>query len=322
MTIKQWIAVCCVALSVSVASLGGSMDISGTSSSSSGAQTPVSVTTPFVDAGWVSSATKVVAGTQVIAGTEIVAGSDMFVSTGHCYYLNYPTNTQSVCLSGTTVTITGSPVVVSGGVIRGVTSGGSALDLSAGFAQIVTGGGQAGMLCTNSSSTCAMTGIFNTTSSVSLASGCITSSGGTNHLDCATVGGTNQNFSMGTNGILTLGPGTGKLAVSTNAIFVTAPTISSGFGSSPTIVASNGSLAFEVDVGTGGSASSGVIGLPTASTGWNCRCDDITTNSSSVFVTKQTASSTSTCTVGNFNTSAAATAWASADKLRCIAAAY
>lgn len=50
----------------------------------------------------------------------------------------------------------------------------------------------------------------------------------------------------------------------------TAPSIASGFGSSPSIVASNGTAAFTVNVGTGGAASSGVITMPTATTGWLC----------------------------------------------------
>lgn len=50
----------------------------------------------------------------------------------------------------------------------------------------------------------------------------------------------------------------------------TAPSIASGFGGSPSIVANNGTAAFTVNVGTGGAASSGVITMPTATTGWLC----------------------------------------------------
>lgn len=102
----------------------------------------------------------------------------------------------------------------------------------------------------------------------------------------------------------------------------TAPTISSGFGASPSIVASNGTAVFEINVGTGGAASSGVIGFPAATTGWRVSCDDLTTKSATVFVTKQTAVSTTTATVGNFNTSGAAAAWVASDHLLCSAAAY
>ena len=102
----------------------------------------------------------------------------------------------------------------------------------------------------------------------------------------------------------------------------TAPTISSGFGTSPSIVANNGTCAFQVNVGTGGTASSGVIGLPTATTGWVATCTDITTADATRLITKQTASTTTSATVGNFNTSGVAAAWAASDKLNCTAMAY
>jgi len=50
----------------------------------------------------------------------------------------------------------------------------------------------------------------------------------------------------------------------------TAPTIASGFGTSPSVVVSNGSMAFQINVGTGGTASAGVVTMPAASTGWSC----------------------------------------------------
>lgn len=130
-----------------------------------------------------------------------------------------------------------------------------------------------------------------------------------------------QSTSAGT--AFSIGTAGGQFSLAAAMLFQrTAPTISSGFGTSPSIVASNGSAAFEVNVGGGGAATSGVIGLPTATTGWNCACTDITTASATVFLTKQTASATTSCTVGNFNTAGAAAAWVASDKLRCIAMAY
>lgn len=112
---------------------------------------------------------------------------------------------------------------------------------------------------------------------------------------------------------------TGKLALSD-----TAPTISSGFGSSPSISASNGTTGFLINVGTGGSATSGVIGMPTASTGWICHVNDLTAAAAHVaYNTRQTASSTTTVTVENQTTSTgAAVAWAASDILRLICTAY
>lgn len=102
----------------------------------------------------------------------------------------------------------------------------------------------------------------------------------------------------------------------------TAPTISSGFGTSPSIANQNGTAAFTINVGTGGSATSGVIGLPTANTGWSCQPTDITTTSSTVFMTKQTASSATSATIGNFNDTGTAAAWTASDVLSVSCHAY
>jgi hypothetical protein len=116
---------------------------------------------------------------------------------------------------------------------------------------------------------------------------------------------------------LNMGAGSGVLLCS-----ATAPTISSGFGSGASIVASNGTCAFQINVGTGGVATSGVIGLPAATTGWVCQAEDITTESATVARTKQTASATNTATVGNFNTTPAAAAWVASDKLNVSCKGY
>lgn len=99
------------------------------------------------------------------------------------------------------------------------------------------------------------------------------------------------------------------------AASATAPTISSGFGTGAAITANNGTIAFRVNVGTGGTASSGVVGLPASAVGWNCYATDLTTQSSSVFLTKQTASTTTTATFTNYNTAGTATAWVANDIL-------
>jgi hypothetical protein len=94
-----------------------------------------------------------------------------------------------------------------------------------------------------------------------------------------------------------------------NALILgTAPTISSGFGTSPSIVSNNATATFRVNVGTGGVATSGIVALPAAATGWNCIVSDMTNNT----VTRQTASTTTTVTV------TAAAAWAASDVLNFV----
>ena len=79
----------------------------------------------------------------------------------------------------------------------------------------------------------------------------------------------------------------------------TAPTIASGFGTSPSIVANN-TAAFQVIVGSGGTASSGVITMPAAPNGWACSANDVT-SPPSINEIKPTPVSTTSITLNNTN---------------------
>ena len=144
------------------------------------------------------------------------------------------------------------------------------------------------------------------------------SDSGTHYIVCgATVGVCNiQSNSVNvaqvnSNGLQIFSP----LSTTNALIQTTAPTIASGFGTSPSVPSNNGPAAFTVNVGTGGSASSGVVTLPTATTGWSCNATDVTTKSTSVFLTKMTAETTTSATFTNYNTAGAATAWTASDIL-------
>jgi len=115
-----------------------------------------------------------------------------------------------------------------------------------------------------------------------------------------------------------------SLAGTSPLIFVANPTISSGFGTSPSVVTPNGTAAFTINIGTGGTATSGVIGLPTATTGWNCYTTDITATAAHAAIeTRQTASTTTTATIESQNRSTgAATAWAASSIIRAACFAY
>lgn len=117
--------------------------------------------------------------------------------------------------------------------------------------------------------------------------------------------------------------GTTTISTPTNLLVSsTAPTISSGFGTSPSVTAHNGTAAFRINVGTGGSATSGVIGLPAAATGWNCFAHALSTINGSTFVQRQTASSTTSATIGNYTDTGASGAWPSAEVLAVSCFAY
>jgi hypothetical protein len=102
----------------------------------------------------------------------------------------------------------------------------------------------------------------------------------------------------------------------------TAPTISSGFGTSPSVVTANGTAAFTVNVGTGGVATSGVLTLPAATTGWALDVRNLSSNTATVFLTKQTATTTTTATIGCYDAAGVASAWAASDILLITAYAY
>jgi hypothetical protein len=96
----------------------------------------------------------------------------------------------------------------------------------------------------------------------------------------------------------------------------TAPTIFSGFGSNAAIATNNGTAAFTINVGSGGTASSGMIGLPAATNGWNCWAVDLTNPiAGGGYNVKQTASTTSSATITGFNTSGFPDVWAANDIL-------
>lgn len=114
----------------------------------------------------------------------------------------------------------------------------------------------------------------------------------------------------------------GALQVSTLAISSTAPTLTGFGGTGAAVSGSNGTVAFDINVGTGAPGSTGTITLPAATTGWNCYCHDITTTPL-VRQTVQTGGSTTTCVIAEVTTSTgAALNWTASDHLRCTALAF
>jgi hypothetical protein len=93
------------------------------------------------------------------------------------------------------------------------------------------------------------------------------------------------------------------------------PTISSGFGTSPTVPSGSSSATFTVNVGTGGTANSGVILFATAApTGWACTVTDQTNPGANKTVVS--ASTTTTATFSNYSqTTGLAAAWSASDVL-------
>jgi hypothetical protein len=101
----------------------------------------------------------------------------------------------------------------------------------------------------------------------------------------------------------------------------TAPTIASGFGTSPAIVRSNGTAAFTVNVGTGNTGT-GVITMPAAPNAWACNVTDTTSTTANVFITKSLPTSASSITLQNYTDVSATHAWVDSDVLAVTCVPY
>ena len=121
------------------------------------------------------------------------------------------------------------------------------------------------------------------------------------------------------NGASIAGPSTtntpGNLLISS-----TAPTIAAAGcgGAAASITVNNGTASFNINVGTTPTTACTVT-MPTATNGWNCYAVDVTTNSTSVFVQKQSPAASQTTTqivITNFNDVAVATAFVASDIVR------
>lgn len=104
----------------------------------------------------------------------------------------------------------------------------------------------------------------------------------------------------------------------------TAPTVSSA-GSSPSVPASNGTAAFTVNVGTGGAATTIVMTMPTATTGWACDAQNLTANAANranQHVVQQSSTTTSVTVQNQTISTGAALAFTASDIVRFLCTAY
>jgi len=99
------------------------------------------------------------------------------------------------------------------------------------------------------------------------------------------------------------------------------PTITSGFGTSPSITNGNGTFSFIVNVGTGGTATSGVISMVGSVLNfWVAFCLDITAAAGHTGLrTVMTSATTNSITIESQNSSGVATAWPAGSLVRIIA---
>jgi hypothetical protein len=135
----------------------------------------------------------------------------------------------------------------------------------------------------------------------------------------STLATTATNQSGGTSSSTTI---TASTSYSLNGILLgsaTAPIILGGFGTSPSISFSNGTFTFGINVGTGGSVSTGSITMPAAQNGWVMY---VKNDYNYGQITAATTFSTTQINLANTTTAGAPTAWPSGTVLHCICFAY
>lgn len=152
--------------------------------------------------------------------------------------------------------------------------------------------------------------------------------GATLYIDGAPVAGTNNTIS---NRYAIYTPGSASFAggifglssvnsslysSSSGKVFIssTAPTITSGFGTSPTLGTGPASDSFDITIGST-PGTSGVIGMPTGTNNWNCHANDVTTPAELVFMT---AHSNTSMTLSFYNSSLSLTAPTAADDIAVV----
>ena len=128
-------------------------------------------------------------------------------------------------------------------------------------------------------------------------------------------------------GITTI-PGPAKIGVSEldlpTALLMSSgvPAVASGFGTGAAVISNNGTATFRVNVGTT-PGNTGVITMPSATNGWNVQVTNLTSMTTSQFITKQVGVGSSTSvTIGNYTDVGGAGPWLSNDILAINALAF
>jgi hypothetical protein len=184
-------------------------------------------------------------------------------------------------------------------------------------ARLKLGTGTTDYLTSDGSTTITAAGALNNAGNFNFGSGIFSNVGGAVTLGGSTTMATNVNLTGGSNSIIALGTGTSHFNVVNLSQSVVAPTVSAGAGAS--IVASNGTAAFEVNLGA--AAQTGTITLPSATTGWVVAMYNITNPAANA--PAQTGFTQTSATFTNFvRTTGVAGNWTANDHMICIAMAY
>lgn len=260
-------------------------------------------------AGCVSVGLQTFGGPKIVTGSLFLDGGALFLDLGQTLWLNGPTNNLGLRGVGSVSTFVGGGFAVNNSSTFG---SGANLTFSGGTAD------SSGSIASSSSGA----NIFLQSAIGASAATTAIAAFHIKHTNGA-LAATDLEFlsedSAGTDllkwdetGLATIRQGV-ALGTTLITLSAAAPTISSGFGTSPSIVSGN-AASFRVNVGTGGSASTGVIGLPTASVNWHCTVQDIT--SEDTMDTRFVDGTTTSASFKNYSmTTGLVTAWTASDVL-------
>lgn len=121
--------------------------------------------------------------------------------------------------------------------------------------------------------------------------------------------------------LLAAGVNTNALTATSLVGNSTAPAIASGFCTSPSISANNGTFAFTVTIGSACAGSTGTLTMPAATTGWVCDAHNTTTPASNIV--EQSGGSTTTVVLQNYvRTTGVAGNFTASDVIRVKCSAY
>lgn len=184
-------------------------------------------------------------------------------------------------------------------------------------ARLKLGAGTTDYMTSDGSTTITAAGALNNAGNFNFGSGILINVGGAVTLGGSTTMSTNVNLTGGSNSVIALGTGTSHFNVINLSQSVVAPTIVAGAGAS--IVAHNGTAAFEINLGA--AAQTGTITLPSATTGWVVSMYNITNPAANA--PAQTGFTQTTATFTNYiRTTGVAGNWTANDHMVCIAMAY
>lgn len=258
-------------------------------------------------------------GVGLDAGRFVTAAGNSFVGGSAGRNLTSGVNNTAIgtnALLGAASSTASFNVALGTGTLQAVTGANQNVAIGHNAGAVLTSGTNNVLIGFNAASATLTTG----TNNILICTGgssCTTAASGTND----TFGVFGHSTSPFLSATVTSTPTSSILTVAGTLRVGAAPTITSGFSATPALTGGS-PASFSIALLGGTPTASGVIAMPTAPNGWSCMFNDETTSSTAVFITKQTASTTTSVTVSNFTNLAVSGAWVAGDVIKAHCLAY